>query len=30
VLTPLIDLLGEDWLSWLGGLLVGGLIGFFA
>src|SRR3954447_22200808 len=30
VLTPIIDLLGEDRLSWLGGLLVGGLFGFFA
>jgi len=30
VLTPVIDLLGEDRLSWLGGLLVGGLFGFFA
>ncbi|MDA9467006.1 YeeE/YedE family protein [Bradyrhizobium sp. CCBAU 53415] len=28
--TPIIDLLGEDRLSWLGGLLVGGLFGFFA
>ena len=30
MLTPLVDILGEDWLSWLGGLLVGGLFGFFA
>ncbi len=30
MLTPVIDLLGEDRLSWLGGLLVGGLFGFFA
>jgi len=30
VLTPLVDLLGEDWLSWLGGLAVGGLFGYFA
>lgn len=30
MLTPVIDLLGEDPLSWLGGLLVGGLFGFFA
>ncbi|EIG62191.1 YeeE/YedE thiosulfate transporter family protein, partial [Bradyrhizobium sp. WSM1253] len=30
MLTPIIDLLGEDRLSWLGGLLVGGLFGFFA
>jgi uncharacterized membrane protein YedE/YeeE len=30
VLTPLVDILGEDWLSGLGGLLVGGSFGFFA
>ncbi|MHC2579914.1 hypothetical protein ACVI1J_007934 [Bradyrhizobium diazoefficiens] len=30
MLTTLIDLLGEDRLSWLGGLLVGGVFGFFA
>ncbi|MDE5445094.1 YeeE/YedE family protein [Bradyrhizobium sp. CSA207] len=30
MLTILIDLLGEDRLSWLGGLLVGGVFGFFA
>lgn len=30
MLTPVIDLLGEDLLSWLGGLLVGGLFGVFA
>lgn len=30
MLTTLIDLMGEDRLSWLGGLLVGGLFGFFA
>ena len=29
MLTPIIDLLGEDRLSWFGGLLVGGLFGFF-
>lgn len=30
VLTTIVDLLGEDRVSWLGGLLVGGLFGFFA
>ncbi len=30
MLTPLVDLIGEDLCSWLGGLLVGGLFGFFA
>ncbi len=30
VLTTLIDYVGEGLLSWLGGLLVGGLFGFFA
>ena len=30
MLTPFVDLLGENWLSWLGGLVVGGLFGYFA
>ncbi|MGX4768688.1 YeeE/YedE family protein [Bradyrhizobium guangdongense] len=30
MLTTLIDFVGEDLSSWLGGLLVGGLFGFFA
>ncbi len=30
MLTAAVDLLGEDLLSWLGGLVVGGLFGFFA
>jgi uncharacterized membrane protein YedE/YeeE len=30
VLTSIVDSVGEDLLSWLGGLLVGGLFGFFA
>lgn len=30
MLTTVVDLIGEDWVSWLGGLLVGGLFGFFA
>jgi len=30
VLTSIADLIGEDLLSWIGGLLIGGLFGFFA
>ncbi|MBI5261768.1 MAG: YeeE/YedE family protein [Bradyrhizobium sp.] len=30
MLTQLVDLLSEDLISWVGGLLVGGLFGFFA
>ena len=30
MLTSIVDLMGEDRLSWIGGLLVGGLFGFFA
>ncbi len=30
MLTSVVDLFGEDLFSWLGGLLVGGLFGFFA
>lgn len=30
MLTSIADLVGEDLLSWIGGLLVGGLFGFFA
>ena len=30
MLTPVVDLIGEDLLSWLGGLVVGGMFGFFA
>ncbi|MBA7469304.1 MAG: YeeE/YedE family protein [Bradyrhizobium icense] len=30
MLTPIVDYLGDDLTSWLGGLVVGGLFGFFA